>query len=250
MKIIIVDDEAGSRNTISAVLVENFPGIEIAALAANIDQAYDEILAHQPDLVFLDVEMPGGTGFDLLEKLPSIDFKVIFITAHEEYALGAIKVSALDFVLKPVDSDELCKAVNKALKLINLSGEQLKLKALKENLEDRKVLRRIVLPTSDNLHIVAIEDIIRAEADSNYTHFFLSGGKTVMVSRTIKEFDKLLSASGMIRVHQSHLVNIAWVSSFVKRDGGYLEMKDKSKIPVSHNLRKKALQKINNSLYL
>jgi len=250
MKVIIVDDEAGARNTISSILSEKYPEIEIAATAADVDEGHREILAHQPDLVFLDVEMPGGTGFDLIDRLPSVDFKVIFITAHEEYALGAIKVSALDFVLKPVDSDELCQAVNKALQLINTSEEKLKLKALRENLENRKVLKRIVLPTSDNLHVVAIEDIIRAEADSNYTRFFLSGGKTVMVSRTIKEFDKLLSASGMIRVHQSHLVNIAWISSFVKRDGGYLEMKDNSKIPVSQNLRKKVLQEISNSLYL
>jgi len=112
------------------------------------------------------------------------------------------------------------------------------------------VLKRIVLHTSENLHLVAIPDIVRAEADSNYTRFILSDGSRIMVSRTIKEFDTLLSGSGMIRVHQSHLVNITWVDRFVKRDGGYLLLKDKSKIPVSQNLKKQVIQAINDSLYL
>ncbi len=250
MKIIIVDDEAAVRNSISAILKDNYPGIDIVSSVGSVQEGYVSILEHHPDLLFLDVELPDGTGFDLLNKLPSIDFKVIFITAHQEYALDAIKVSALDFVLKPFDTDDLCKAVDKANRLINNEEEQVKLQALKENLENRRVLKRIVLHTSENLHLVAIPDIIRAEADSNYTRFILSDGSRIMVSRTIKEFDTLLTGSGMIRVHQSHLVNIAWVDRFVKRDGGYLLLKDKSKIPVSQNLKKQVIQAINDSLYL
>jgi len=250
MKIIIVDDEAAVRNSISAILKDNYPGIDIVSSVGSVQEGYVSILEHHPDLLFLDVELPDGTGFDLLNKLPSIDFKVIFITAHQEYALDAIKLSALDFVLKPFDTDDLCKAVDKANRLINNEEEQVKLQALKENLENRRVLKRIVLHTSENLHLVAIPDIIRAEADSNYTRFILSDGSRIMVSRTIKEFDTLLTGSGMIRVHQSHLVNIAWVDRFVKRDGGYLLLKDKSKIPVSQNLKKQVIQAINDSLYL
>jgi len=250
MKIIIVDDEAAVRNSISAILKDNYPGIDIVSSVGSVQEGYVSILEHHPDLLFLDVELPDGTGFDLLNKLPSIDFRVIFITAHQEYALDAIKVSALDFVLKPFDTDDLCKAVDKANRLINNEEEQVKLQALKENLENRRVLKRIVLHTSENLHLVAIPDIIRAEADSNYTRFILSDGSRIMVSRTIKEFDTLLTGSGMIRVHQSHLVNIAWVDRFVKRDGGYLLLKDKSKIPVSQNLKKQVIQAINDSLYL
>jgi len=250
MKIIIVDDEAAVRNSISAILKDNYPGIDIVSSVGSVQEGYVSILEHHPDLLFLDVELPDGTGFDLLNKLPSIDFKVIFITAHQEYALDAIKVSALDFVLKPFDTDDLCKAVDKANRLINNEEEQVKLQALKENLENRRVLKRIVLHTSENLHLVAIPDIIRAEADSNYTRFILSDGSRIMVSRTIKEFDTLLTGSGMIRVHQSHLVNIVWVDRFVKRDGGYLLLKDKSKIPVSQNLKKQVIQAINDSLYL
>ncbi len=250
MKIIIVDDEAAVRNSISAILKDNYPGIDIVSSVGSVQEGYVSILEHHPDLLFLDVELPDGTGFDLLNKLPSIDFKVIFITAHQEYALDAIKLSALDFVLKPFDTDDLCKAVDKANRLINNEEEQVKLQALKENLENRRVLKRIVLHTSENLHLVAIPDIIRAEADSNYTRFILSDGSRIMVSRTIKEFDTLLTGSGMIRVHQSHLVNIVWVDRFVKRDGGYLLLKDKSKIPVSQNLKKQVIQAINDSLYL
>jgi two-component system LytT family response regulator len=250
MKIIIIDDETSVRNSISAILKDKYPESDILASAGSVKEGYESIIENHPDLIFLDVEMPDGTGFDLLNKLPEIDFKVIFITAHQEYALGAIKVSALDFVLKPFDADEICRAVDKANTIINNEEEQLKLRALQENLENRKVLKRIILHTAENLHLVTVSDIIRAEADSNYTRFILNNGKRIMVSRTIKEYDTLLSGSGMIRVHQSHLVNIAWVDRFVKRDGGYLLMKDNSKIPVSQNLRKQVIQAINDSLYL
>lgn len=250
MKVIIVDDESSVRNSISAILNDKYPEIDIIALAGTVEDGFNAIQEHHPDLLFLDVEMPDGTGFDLLNKLPEIDFKVIFITAHQEYALGAIKVSALDFVLKPFDAGDISEAVDKANRLINTEEEQLKMKTLQENLTNKKVLKRIVLHTAENLHIVEIQDIIRAEADSNYTRFILSDGNKIMVSRTIKEFDNLLSGSGMIRVHQSHLVNIHWVNRFVKRDGGYLLLKDKSKIPVSQNLRKQVIQAINDSLYL
>ncbi len=250
MKTVIVDDEPAVRNSIAAIIRQNYPDIEIAASAGCVSEGYNSILEHHPDLLFLDVEMPDGTGFELLGKLPVIDFKVIFITAHQEYALEAIKVSALDFLLKPFDTEDLCRAVDKATSIINIEEEQLKLKTLQENLENRKVLKRIVLHTAENLHLVPISDIVRAEADSNYTQFILSDGSRIMVSRTIKEFDAMLSGSGMIRVHQSHLVNIAFVNKFVKRDGGYLMLKDKSKIPVSQNLRKQVIQAINDSLYL
>lgn len=252
MKIIIVDDEASVRNSISAILRESFPSVEIVAEAGSVEEGYKKILEYQPDLLFLDVEMPDGTGFDLLNRLKpsSINFRLIFITAHQEYAMQAIRVSALDFVLKPFDREDIYRAVEKAEGIINIEEEQLKLKALRDNLEGRKVLKRLVLHTAENIHIVSISDILRAEAESNYTHFFMKGGSKILVSRTIKEFDNLLSGSGMIRVHQSHLVNIIFVDRFVKRDGGYLVLKDNTKIPVSQNLRKQVIQAINDSIYL
>lgn len=249
MNVIIVDDEATVRNTIRSLLNEHFPGINILAAAGNIEEGHEVIRQNKPDLVFLDIELPDGTGFDLLKKFSPVTFKVIFVTGHQEYALDAIKVSALDYVLKPIDTDELCRAVKKAMEIINQADQQLKLQALSENLQSRKVLKRIILHTSDHLQLVSVSEIIRAEADSNYTSFSISGGKRILVARTIKEFESLLSGSGMIRVHQSHLVNLDFIDRFVKKDGGYLILKDGSKVPVSPNLKKQVLQTITEHLY-
>lgn len=249
MNVIIIDDEPSVRNSISSILTNEYPGINILSVAGSVVEGYRAIMESRPNLLFLDVELPDGTGFDLLKRFEEIDFKVIFITGHQEYALGAIKVSALDFILKPFDSDDIRLAVQKARKTIDREREQLKLRALAENLETRKVLKRIVLHTAENLHLINICDIIRAEADSNYTRFSISDGSKIMVSRTIKEFDSLLSGSGLIRVHQSHLVNILFVDRFVKRDGGYLQLKDGTKIPVSQSMKKQVLQSLNDSLH-
>ena len=249
MNAIIVDDEGAVRNAIRSLLAENFPDINILATAGNIQEGYDAIINNKPDLIFLDIELPDGTGFDLLKKFPRVSFKIIFVTGHHEYALDAIKVSALDYVLKPIDTDELCRAVEKARSVINQQEQQLKLQALSENLQGKKVLKRIILHTSDHLQIVSVSDIVRAEADSNYTSFTLSDGKHILVSRTIKEFESLLSGSGMIRVHQSHLVNITYIDRFVKRDGGYLLLKDNTKVPVSPILKKQVLQALTDHLY-
>ena len=249
MKVIIVDDQISVRNSISTILNEDYPELEIIATAGTIEEGISVISKTKPDLLFLDVELPDGTGFELLQEMAPVDFKVIFITGHQEYALKAIKMSALDFILKPFERDEIHGAVDKASALINNEEEQIKLQALSENLENKKILKRIVLPTSENLHLVAISDIIRAEADSNYTMFFIAGGQKIMVSRTIKEFDTLLSGSGMLRVHQSHLVNISFVDKYIRRDGGSLQLKDGTSIPVSQNLRKKVISAINDSMY-
>ena len=249
MNAVIVDDEAKVRNTIKSLLNENFPDIIIMATAGSVAEGYETVSKYKPDLLFLDIELPDGTGFDLLKKFPQVPFKVIFVTGHHEYALDAIKVSALDYVLKPVDTDELCRAVDKAREIINQAEQQLKFQALGENLQSKKVLKRIILHTFDHLQLVSVSDIVRAEADSNYTSFTLSDGKHILVSRTMKEFESMLSGSGMIRVHQSHLVNINHIDRFVKKDGGYLLLKDSTKIPVSPILKKQVLQALTEHLY-
>jgi len=249
MKAIIVDDEPAVRNTISTLLREGFPEITVCAQAGLVGEGYAAVMEHQPDLLFLDVELPDGLGFDLLKKVSPVHFRTIFITGHQEYALDAIKVSALDYILKPIDLDELALAINKAREIINHEEEQLKLQALGENLQGKKILKRIILRTSDALQLISVSDIIRAEADSNYTHFHLSGGKHIMVSRTIKEYEAMLSGSGLIRVHQSHLVNLNHIDKFFKHDGGYLKLKDGSTVPVSLNLKQKVLQAITDHLY-
>jgi len=250
MNAIIVDDELNVRNTIKALVGEYFPDINIVSSAGTIEAGYEAINLYHPDLLFLDIELPDGNGFDLLRKFPSISFKVIFITGHHEFALNAIKVSALDYILKPLDTDELRQAIEKARRIIGSDEQQLKLQALNDNLQSgKRVLKRIILHTSDHLQLVSISDIIRAEADSNYTSFSLSGGKRILVSRTLKEFESLLSGSGVIRVHQSHLVNIIYIDRFVKKDGGYLLLKEGTKVPVSPNLKKQVLQALTDHLY-
>jgi two-component system LytT family response regulator len=249
MKVIIVDDELTVRNAITNLLKEQFPDISIISSVGTIQEGHEAISQHSPDLLFLDIELPDGNGFDLLKKISPVNFKVIFITGHQEYALNAIKVSALDYLLKPFETEELRCAVEKAREIINHNEEQLKLQVLNENLQNKKVMKRIILHTVDHLQLVSVSDIIRAEADSNYTRFWLSEGKRIMVSRTIKEFDGLLSGSGLIRVHQAHLVNIGYIDKFIKRDGGYLQLKDGTTIPVSPNLKKQVIKAINDHLY-
>ncbi len=249
MKAVIVDDEPAVRNTVSSLLQESFPDIIVCAAAGSVAEGFDAISEHQPDILFLDVELPDGLGFDLLKKSSPVHFRTIFITGHQEYALNAIKVSALDYILKPIDNDELRAAVNKARELINNEEEQLKLIALSENLQETRVLKRIILKTAEALQLIALTDIIRAEADSNYTHFHLAGGRHIIVSRTIKEYESMLSGSGIIRVHQSHLVNLDYIDKFIKRDGGYLLLKDGSSVPVSPALKQKVLHSLTDHLY-
>lgn len=249
MKAVIVDDEPAVRKTIASLLGESFSDITVCAAAGSVAEGYDAIMEHQPDILFLDVELPDGLGFDLLKKAFPVKFRTIFITGHQEYALDAIKVSALDYILKPIDQDELRSAVEKAREVINHEDEQMKMLALNENLQGKKVLKRVILKTAEALQLISVSDIIRAEADSNYTHFHLTGGKHIIVSRTIKEFESMLSGSGIIRVHQSHLVNLNHVDKYFKRDGGYLQLKDGSSIPVSPNLKQKVLQAISDHLY-
>ncbi len=249
MKAIIIDDETRVRNTITKLVESNFPDVSIVASAGDIESGYKMVTELNPDILFLDIHLPDGNGFDLLKKIETISFKLIFVTAHEEYALQAIKLSALDYILKPIDQDELSNAINKAHEIFKREEEQLKVKALLDNFEEKKTLKRIILRTSDYLHFVNIDDIIRCESDNNYTFFYLTDNKKVLVSKTIKEYEELLKNSGFLRVHQSHLINLLFVDKYVKSEGGYLQMKDNSNIPISINNKQYVLKMLNAFLY-
>ena len=249
MRAVIVDDEAPVRSIIATLLKESFPDITVSAATGSVAEGIAAVTEHQPDIVFLDIELPDGLGFDLLRQVAPVRFRTIFITGHQEYALDAIKVSALDYILKPVDEDELRAAILKAREIINHEEEQLKLLALRENLQGKKVLKRIILRTAEALQLISVNDIIRAEAESNYTHFHLAGGKHIIVSRTIKEYEAMLSGTSLIRVHQSHIVNLNYIDKFYRHDGGYLQLKDGTSIPVSPVLKQKVLQSLNDHLY-
>ncbi len=240
LKIVIIDDEQKARDTIRNILKLSDAGIELAGEAAGVKEGYELILREKPNLVLLDINMPDGTGFDLLKKFDAIPFKVIFITAYEEFAVKAFKFSALDYILKPFQAGELLATIQKAAESIENELTELKFKTFLSNLEK---LKKIVLRTAESIHIINLKDIIRLESDVNYTRFFLIDKKKLLVSKTLKEYDEMLGASGFFRAHQSHLVNLDHILRFDKTEGGHLVMDDDAQVPVSSRKRE-ALFKI------
>ena len=234
MKVLLVDDEKKARETIFNILEIYCPEVEVIAEAASAKEAIEAIEKHQPDLVFLDINMPGGNGFEVLQHFKTIDFKIIFITAYEQYALQALKLSALDYLLKPINADELAAAVKRASIVIEKENFNKKIQTLLVNTDILKAeYKRIVLKTNETIHIVPIQDIIRCESERNYTTFFLSSGKKIVMSNTLKEYEELLSSYRFFRIHNSHLINMDYILSYEKKEGGYFVMKDNSRIPVT-----------------
>jgi two-component system, LytTR family, response regulator len=234
LSIAIIDDEKKARDTIRNILNLSPMPLEIKGEAASVNEGFGLINKDNPNLVLLDINLPDGTGFDLLKKFDSIHFKVIFITAYEEYAVKAFKFSALDYILKPFQAGELLQAIEKAGEAIETERTELKFKTFLSNLDK---LKKIILRTAESLHIVNLNDIIRLEADVNYTRFFLANGNKLLVSRPLKEYDELLEDSGFFRSHQSHLVNLDHILRFDKTEGGHLVMDDESQVPVSSRKR-------------
>lgn len=230
ISVVVVDDEQKARETIINILGLSNIDINIVGEADGVESAYDLISKKHPDLVLLDINLPDGTGFDVLKKFSHINFKVIFITAHEEYAIRAFKFSALDYILKPITAGDLIQAVEKANKTINKEENEIKINTVLSNLEK---IKKIVLKTAESIHIVQVKNIIRCEADVNYTTFYMDNGENLLVSRTLKEFAELLESSGFFRTHQSHLVNFDHILRYDKTEGGHLVMDDESIVPVS-----------------
>jgi two-component system LytT family response regulator len=230
ISIVVVDDEQKARETIITILELSKLDILIAGEADSVESGYELILQKQPDLVLLDISLTDGTGFDLLKKFDKIYFKVIFITAHEEYALKAFKFSAIDYILKPITAGDLLRAIEKANESKNFEETEVKLSAFLSNLDK---IKKVVLKTAESIHIIQIKNIIRCEADVNYTVFYLENGEKLMVSKTLKEYSDMLETSGFFRTHQSHLVNLDHIVRYDKTEGGHLVMADDSIVPVS-----------------
>jgi two-component system LytT family response regulator len=231
-KVLIIDDEKRTRDLI-AKMIETF-GFDLTVISEGetMDTAIKAIQNHQPDILFIDIQMPDGTGFDVLKQLENISFEVIFITAHEEFAIQAIKFSALDYLLKPVDPLELKEAVEKAIKAVNTKKIDTQIDALQNNILPNQK-KRLVLKTHESVFIVELHDIIRCEADKNYTSFILNGGKKIVVSKTLKDYETLLVGHNFMRVQQSHLINIDFIERYDKANGGFVIMKDGSEVPLS-----------------
>ncbi|MDA3860979.1 MAG: LytTR family DNA-binding domain-containing protein [Melioribacteraceae bacterium] len=238
IKAIIVDDEKNSREVISELVKECFDEIKIVAQTGDVKTSVEAIDKYQPNLLFLDIDLPDGTGFDILKKVDYANMKVVFITAHQEYAIKAIKFSAFDFILKPFNSGELIKTVRRVLDEQTAGNNALRFESILSNFGNSlPELKKIVLKTSDRIYLVNVKDIIRCEAENNYTNFYLANRTKIMVSKTIKTYETLLSEHEFLRVHQSHLVNLNFIQHFDKPDGGMLVLSDNSTIPVSHQKR-------------
>jgi two-component system LytT family response regulator len=235
-KVLIIDDENRTRDLISKMIQSFDLNLQVFSMGENVQTAIQAIEAVQPDILFLDIQMPDGTGFDVLKSLKDIKFEVIFITAHEEYAITAIKFSALDYLLKPVDPDELRNATEKALKTIEIKEQESQFEALQNNILPNSK-KRLVLKTHESVFVVELEQIIRCEADKNYTTFFLNNGKKIVVSKTLKEYEILLSAYNFLRVQQSHLINLDFIERYDKANGGIVVMKDGAEVPLSQAKR-------------
>ena len=231
-KILIIDDEKPTRELIQHMLESFNLNAEIFTDGENVETGINSIEKIQPDLVLLDIQMPDGNGFDVLKRTQYKKFEVIFITAFQEFAIQAIKFSALDYILKPIDMEELQNAVKRALDSIHDMTDESQIMALQNNIQPHQK-RKIVLKTLESIHIVDIENIIRCEADKNYTSFYLVDGKRILVSRTLKNFDLMLAGHNFFRVQQSHLININYIERYDKHDGGYVVMKDGASVPLS-----------------
>ena len=237
-----VDDEASAREFLRSRLSDVAPEVQVLGEAKNIDEAASMIADTKPQLVFLDVEMPGGNGFDLLKRLGRWDFDVIFTTSHQHYAIQAIRFSALDYLLKPVDPQELGIAIGKAADATHLPQHPAQFMALLKNLAQRAENgRRIALPVTDGLEMVSIDDILYCESDGHYTTLRLVDKRRLTVSRNVGQFEEMLDKDQFIRVHHSFLVNMGRVSRYVKGEGGELIMADGSNVQVSRRKKQEVL---------
>lgn len=234
MRALIVDDEISNQENLQQLLSTYADDVQVVALAGDVAEAAAAMKQHRPDLVFLDIQLHGQSGFDLLKQLDEVSFAVIFVTAYDHYGIQAVKFAALDYLLKPIDIDELTAAVAKARKAILQTKKNERLDHLLEYLkDDKQVSPRIALPMFGETRYVNVHDITRCEADNTYTRFFLANGEQVLVSKTLKEYADMLARYNFLRTHQTHLINTAYIKSWIREDGGSLLLNDNTKIPIS-----------------
>ncbi len=236
LKTIVVDDEFHSRASLKGILKEYCEGVEVIGEAKSAEEAIFILQSQKPDLVFLDIELGDGTGFDVLQAIDKPEFSIVFTTAFDQYAIKAIKFNALDYLLKPIDIDELQSAIQKVIELRKSEPENKNLDHLIANLRMQHNENPVItLSTSDSFQYIPVHDIIRCEASGAYTEFHIRNKAPLLVSRTLKDYENLLQDHGFFRVHQSHLINLREIDKYVKTDGGYIVLKDGQKVAVSRS---------------
>jgi two-component system, LytTR family, response regulator len=244
LKAILVDDELNSLQNLQFKIREYCPSIRIVAQTQNPEEAITLIQLHKPDVLFLDIEMPRMSGFKMLEQITEVDFEVIFITAYNHYAINAIRISAFDYLVKPVAIEDLQQTVER---LANFSIKKTRERAnlLKQNLANPKSQEdHIAIPTNDGLEFIQIKQIIRIESSSNYSKIILQNGQHLLVTRQLKDFEELLQDYRFYRVHHSHLVNLNFIAKYIRGDGGQVTMRNGDMIDVSRRKKEVFLKLI------
>jgi len=246
IKTLIIEDEQKSREMLVAMLEKSCEFLNVIGAAKNVKDGVELIKLHKPDLVFLDISMPDGSGFDLLEQVQGHKFELIFATASDQHAIRAIKYSACDYLLKPIDIEELKLAVDKVVQKKNAIPNMENLNFLIQQLKKTDDnFQKITLPTGNAFEVVNIKDIVRCEADGSYTTFFLADKRKLLVSFGLKHYEDLLPESDFIRIHHHHLINMNHVLRFLKEDGGYAVMSDNSKLEISRRKKDAFMEKLN-----
>lgn len=238
---ILVEDNVLALEMLTNDIANNYKEIEIIGNAKSVVEAAKLLRKTTPDILFLDIMLGDGTGFDILEIFPDLKSKIIFITASDAYAIKAFKFAAIDYILKPYSDKDLANAIEKAKSQLQPENDQLSV--LKQAItKPNTKLEKISLHTTEKIIVATLANIIRCKADNNYTTFYFNDGSKILVSKTLKFYSDLLKEVGFMRVHQSHLINIKYIKEFIKSDGGYLILNDKSNIPVSVRKRTEVLE--------
>lgn len=246
IKCIIVDDELDACKILERLLSKYIPNVKVVAIAHNVNNAIDKIKKLKPDLVFLDIEMPNGNGFTLIEKMRNIDFEIIFATAFDQYAIKAIKYSALDYLLKPYDLRELKEAIVKVIEKKHNSYNQKRIEVLLENIGGSGSVEKVTLPTQEGFIFININNIVRAHSDGNYTNIHLFNGEKHMISKSLGEIEDLLSSQVFFRIHRSSIINTSYVNKYIKNEGQQVVMEDGSVLDVSHRRKDDFLKTMKN----
>lgn len=250
LKAIIVEDEKRSRETLKNLLEEFCIDVKVMETAASVEEAVAKIADLHPDVVFLDIELQTGSGFDVLSQLRDINFEVIFTTAFEQYAIKAVKFSSLDYLLKPIDLEELQKSIEKAKKKKNQEVYKKQLETLMLNLKQQHPkLNKICLSTADGFEFINTADILYCKAEGSYTTFTLNDNSKLLVSKHLKEYESLLVEQQFMRVHNSFLINLNEVKKFVKSDGGYIIMNNNDTVSISRAKKDEFLEQMNNLMH-
>ncbi|MFT5821749.1 MAG: two-component system LytT family response regulator [Crocinitomix sp.] len=243
---VIIDDEVNVRNTLKSIILAHDIPLKIIGEADNKINGAELVINAKPDLILLDVMLGEDTSFEMLRIVGEIKSKVIFISGFEQFAIEAFKFSAVDYILKPVDPDELANAVYRVEQQIQTNEASIKLDVLLNNLStENDQNKKIVLQTLEKTFIIQIQDILRCESNNNYTYFYLKNGEKLLISKPIKQYDELLANYNFFRVHKSHLVNMNFVKGIIKKDGGFIELINADLVPISSRKKEKTLSIIN-----